>query len=297
MTRWLKQKKWLALGGVSAALGRAFGEAKAFDRAIRYYQKALRAEDGQMTLKDIEQLANFQAREAARRMKDADPASLLPDIEQAIQLLEMVMGLTPGRMEAPGPEARPVPAKTGERLSLLASSYKRKAWISASERKTALGQMAGHYQSAFKLAKGQGRFDAYPLLNWLTGEVCLAWQEGLPAGGDATAPERMRLLVQAQDELDQAIQRDKNFWNVVMRVDAELLQALCQGELSAKQINLIAEKYRDAALLGSPREYASVLDQLDFLIAMTGAQKPAAKDLNALRRKLDGAGKRGKKSD
>jgi hypothetical protein len=49
-------------------------------------------------------------------------------------------------------------------------------------------------------------------------------------------------------------------------------------------------------MLGSPREYASVLDQIDFLIVMAGAQKQVAKDLSALRRKLDAAtAKKGKK--
>ncbi len=60
----------------------------------------------------------------------------------------------------------------------------------------------------------------------------------------------------------------------------------------------IAEKYRDAALLGSPREYASVLDQIDFLIAMAGARKKTARNLNSLRRRLDAAGaEKGKKPE
>ncbi len=296
--RWLKQKNWLAHGSVSAALGRAFGEAKAFDRAVRYYQKALHAEDGQMTLRDIEQLANLQAREAARKMSGENCAALLPDIDQAIHLLEMVMGLTPGSGEKPDGVGRPVLAKTGERLALLAGSYKRKAWISADGREAALAQMTHFYRAAFELAQDQGRFDAYPLLNWLTAEVCLAWQKGIPPFNDATGSERLQLLHQVQAELDRAIEKEKSFWTLVMRVDAELLQVLCQGELTARQTKLIADKYRDAALLGSPREFASVLDQIDFLIAMAGARKQIAKDLNSLRRKLDAAGaKKGKKPE
>jgi len=231
-------------------------------------------------------------------MKDEDPARLLPDIDQAIHLLEMVMGLTIGRSEEPDAAGRPALGNTGERLSLLASSYKRKAWISATGRETALTQMVRFYRSAFELNQDQGRFDVSPLLNWLTGELCAAWQKGLTPVAAETVPDRLRLLSQAQDELDQAIQKEKSFWNVVMRVDAELLQALSGGELGAKQINLIAEKYRDAAMLGSPREFASVLDQIDFLIVMAGAQKQIAKDLSALRRKLDGAtGKKAKKKN
>jgi tetratricopeptide (TPR) repeat protein len=289
MARRLKQKKWLAQGGISAALGRAFGEAQALDRAIRYFQKALCAEDGQMTLKDIEQLANFQAREAARRMKVEDPAALLPDIDQAIHLLEMVMGLAPGLGPQPSPESGPAPARTGERLALLGSCHKRKAWISASGREAALAQMARFYQAAFDLARDQGRFDAYPLLNWITAEVCLAWQEGRPAAAPDIASDRRQRLNQAREELDRAIQQEKNFWTVVMRVDAELLQAFHEGEPSAKQVSLLAAKYRDAALLGSQREYASVLDQIDFLTAMAGSRKQVAKTLRALRRRLDAA--------
>jgi len=289
MARRLKQKTWHAHGGVSAALGRAFGESKALDRAIRYYQKALRAEDGQMTLRDIEQLANFLAREAARRMKTEEPAALLPDIDQAIYLLEMVTELTPGFERKPGAEGGPAPAKTGERLALLGSCHKRKAWISESGRETALAQMAVFYQKAFDLAESQGRFDAYPLLNWITAEVCLAWQKGRPSWPPEIAAERLQRLSRAREELDRAIQKEKTFWAVSMRVDAELLQALCEGELSARQINLVAEKYRDAALLGSRREYSSVLDQIDFLAAMAGSRKQVAKALATLRRKLEAA--------
>jgi tetratricopeptide (TPR) repeat protein/pimeloyl-ACP methyl ester carboxylesterase len=292
MARRLKQKKWLAQGGISAALGRAFGEARALDRAIRYFQKALCAEDGQMTLKDIEQLANFQAREAARRMKVEDPAALLPDIDQAIHLLEMVMGLAPGLGPQPSPASGPSPARTGERLALLGSCHKRKAWISASGREAALAQMARFYQNAFDLARDQGRFDAYPLLNWITAELCLAWQEGRPEAPPDIASDRRQRLNRAREELDRVIQQEKNFWTVVMRVDAELLQAFYEGELSARQVGLLAEKYRDAALLGSEREFASVLDQIDFLTAMAGSRKQVAKTLRSLRRRLDAAAAR-----
>ena len=294
--RWLKQKKWLAHGSISAALGRAFGEAKAMDLAIRYYRKALRAEDGQMTFRDIEQLANFLAREAARRMKTEEPKALLPDIDQAIHLLEMVTGLIPGAGLPPGPEGGPSPARTGERLALLGSCHKRKAWISESGRGAALAQMAHFYQKAFDLAEGQGRFDAYPLLNWITAEVCLAWQKGQPSWPPEIAAERLQRLNRAQEELDRALQKDKNFWTVVMRVDAELLQVFCEGELSARQINLVADKYRDAALLGSQREYASVLDQIDFLASMAGSRKQVGKALASLRRKLEVGGARKEKS-
>jgi len=110
-----------------------------------------------------------------------------------------------------------------------------------------------------------------------------------------TDPDRLKLLSQALDEIDRAIQEKKTFWNVVMRVDAELLQALCEGASSTKQINLIAEKYRDASHLASPREYASVLDQIDFLIAMAGSRKQVAKALTSLRRKLGADGARKEK--
>ena len=50
-------------------------------------------------------------------------------------------------------------------------------------------------------------------------------------------------------------------------------------------------------MLGSPRRYASVRDQIDFMIVMAGAHWPVTKDLSALRRKLgEPAGKKGKES-
>ncbi len=242
--RWLKEKKWLAHGAVSAALGRAFGEAKMLDQAVRYYRKALRAEDGQMTLRDIEQLANFLAREASRRMKEEGPATLLPDIDDAIQLLEMVTGLASARGEQPGALGRSAPAQTGERLSLLGSSYKRKAWINATGRDIALIQMARFYRSAFELAQDQRRFDVYPLFNWLTAEVCLAWQKGTAPFTDADGPDRMLLLQQAQTELDRALEKQKDFWTIVMRVDGELLQAAAAGPLPGRADRQADHVYR-----------------------------------------------------
>jgi hypothetical protein len=60
-----------------------------------------------------------------------------------------------------------------------------------------------------------------------------------------------------------------------MLADLQLLEALAREALSEALLADIVDGYRTAAQRGSPRELASVLDQLDFLIAMAVEQRPA----------------------
>jgi hypothetical protein len=287
----IKTKNWLDNGGVCAALGRAYGEAKCFEQAIGAYRLGLAAEDAVITLRDIEQLANFEIRHAVERWESGEkPEAVVTDVDNGIRRLECIMaGFYPGKPAESAGAAEPAAnaGKTVERLSMLGSAWKRRAWISKSDRTQALGKMAGYYREAFTLGRQKGRFDPYPLLNWLTGELAQDWQKEArePKSLQQRVPDFSALLARTRSELAAALSAASSFWTVVMQVDAQLVEALFAENLGNAS-DLIAQNYLEARKLGSPREFDSALDQLDFLIAMAASNRPLAKALAGLRRKL-----------
>jgi len=73
----------------------------------------------------------------------------------------------------------------------------------------------------------------------------------------------------------------------VAEADCELVLLLAQSGVAAEAANAaaahIAELYRGAAQRGaSPREYASLLEHQDFVIALTGSTANASTLANAL---------------
>jgi len=56
--------KWGGAGAVAEAFGAAYGEINKFDDAIRWYSRAVAAQDGTASLRASEQLANLRARRA-----------------------------------------------------------------------------------------------------------------------------------------------------------------------------------------------------------------------------------------
>jgi hypothetical protein len=285
--REIEKKKWPKDGRLCAALGRALGEAKRFGEAIDWYKQAVSTDDGEVTLRDIEQLANLEIRQAVRQWENGEPLDrVLKTIDGGIQRLESLMeGLRPfSRIDKDKGDSKI--GRTSERLSLLGSAYKRRAWISASERKESLGKMAGCYKEAFDLGRERGKFNVYPLLNWLTGEMTKDWQEEAESAAVQRITDIPELLVRARSELSSDLEKKRDFWTAAMIVDAELLEALLKDSPDEATIDAIAEKYLEARKLGSPREFESTLDQIDFLIAMTENDKPRTDTLIPLRQKL-----------
>jgi hypothetical protein len=77
-----------------------------------------------------------------------------------------------------------------------------------------------------------------------------------------------------------------SFWDEVMLYDGQLALALVSGSLKGQTMRTLAERYRDSRRRASRREFASVLDQFEFLEAM--ALKMGKKDISS---SLDQLGK------
>ena len=269
---------WDGLPEVAAALGRASMELSDWDAAIRYLDLARGGESGTVTLHDLEQLANGRARRAADRVLtgelDADDG--VAQIRRAIDELESLRGI----------------AATRERWSLLGSARKRLIRVRTAGAGADPAEVAAevrHMAEAYGKAAAADPDDLYAKLNALAATLLLGgpWKRPPKKHADnplATTEAFDQALAEAREEAryrreSTAGQRD--FWSFSYAPDAELLAALHGGELTVRCESL-TENYR--ALFrghGSPREHASVIDQLDFLKQLLAAPASASKSASA----------------
>jgi hypothetical protein len=276
----LREKKWLDHGSITAALGRAYGEAGELERATDYYCAALSSEDGAVTARDMEQWANLIGRIAVEKWtrNPADPETTrqaVREVRRSIYVLKEMLG---------GHEGERL---TSERLSLIGSAYKRLAWIDPAERPEALAQMAKYYELAAERAIQRGVDSAYPRLNAWWAALAMQWQ-GLSAPaveGRALAEDLAAVRAEiARREASEGPQ----FWQDSMRVDCDLLEAIDAGIPAESRIKELADLYVARRQYASARQFASVRDQLDFLVAMSARRPEVSASLALLRRAIGG---------
>jgi hypothetical protein len=257
----LDEKNWLDKGRICIALAWAFGEALLFEEAKEYYGRALEKDPASMRLRDVEQYANLTSRAAVDAWKRGEARTgrePLAEIDKALRHLEWLI-------------APPTGSATSERLSLFGSAYKRKAWIAGdvSTAAAAVAAMKKHYNRACELSEGKG---PYPALNLLFARLVDGWVGGsaLVKAADITAE-----LGSARAELDSRLAQGLDFWAEASRIDCDLLAALVEERLDRSAAESLASRYREARKLASRREFASVLDQIEFLAAMATLAKKA----------------------
>jgi pimeloyl-ACP methyl ester carboxylesterase len=272
--------EWLARADVAAAVGFAWGETRAYGEAVHWLEKSMKAEKGECSLRAVEQWANFEVRLAGEKWQKIQEsgaekevaelrATLIERIRTAIAELDRICRL----------------AATAERLKLLGSACKRLAWLQTDKerRLEALVDMANYYWKAYER---QDKTEPYPFTNWAVAKL-LAVQFDARLSGDWTntmSNDVSRLLDAAQARNE----TDPTFWNGVAAGDCELVRLLDASRRKAKNgrpsAERIVELYRAAARRGaSPRQFASVCEHLDFVIALSSAvPKPERSLLEAL---------------
>jgi hypothetical protein len=270
----IEEKGWMKKGAVVAALGRAYAEAGRLEEAARFYREALSAEDAAVTAKDVEQLANVEAKHAVARWEkgaalDEEQQTALrqecvSQIERAVTILETLAG--------PGLGATTEPfGKTAERLSLIGGAYKRLALIERGEKRlAALERMSASYGKAAELAALNRGDTGYPLLNAVAAAVALKWQR--PAHAEAEVDGFLKKIGEdiaaARSAIKETLSTSPTFWHYAMSVDAELLDALGSRAIAEGDVERIARSYLDYRGLASEREFGSVFTQIEFLLAM-----------------------------
>lgn len=280
----IETKGWSKQAPIRAALARAYGQAERFTDAIAEYEAALQSDPARLTLKDIEALANFHVRSAADAAK-GDAAAAKRRIENGMGWIRWLVA-GPGASVTDDRSLATQPNTTSERLALMGSAYKRLWRIEP--RLAHLHTMALLYRQADDLARARsgGHPDLYPLINRLYADLAVSW-----AGGEAGAVPASLVtgIAEARGVLAQVGQSSTDPWHWIVDADCDLLQSLVEGKLDDASADRLAEKYRNAAAISTPRQLASVVDQIEFLAAIAQARAPdVAERLRSLATRLSG---------
>jgi hypothetical protein len=280
-----QREVWLARADVAAEVGFAWGETRAYAEAVNWLDKALRADLGDCPLRALEGRNAFRVRLVGEQWQALRGEPEGPDKEDRRQ--DLVGQIDESIRELAAICQR---AATVERLTLLGNACRRLAWLETNERDRleALVNMAGYYRRAIDQAEGadgpqgvpQGpckdrvaRAEAagiaaqrYP--HWVAAQVLAAgldpsregdWRSGL-ADGCRQRGERAAARNAEQPSFRLGVAVADN--------EVALLLILPKGQAVAPDTEArIAGLYRAAFLRGaSPREVATVLEGLDFLI-------------------------------
>ena len=293
--KWLQEQDWLSKPGVCISLARAYWEALQFQDALRFYRRALKEDSASLTLRDIEQLANLMTRlavESTRKNAKPDPRAVADLFGQAEELLHWVTTPLMERKGAHVPE-RSNDQLTAERLLLLASWQKRRAWLSTElgQTRRALDKMREYYDLALSRRPPN---DYYPRLNVIMGQVVTAWlASGAPAKRRRDGAAGQRRLVEDLEavarKIELLLKQGPDFLVDQARIDCKLLSCIAADSLSEPLLNQLAGEYLDIRALSSLREFASIRDQIDFLCRMAtiGGRQPLVKSLQELLKRLE----------
>lgn len=264
---------WLQSGSAElrVALAEAWGELGDFDKAIAYYEAAVRGEDASFKLKAVEQLANFRARKAFASLRSASADAR--DHAAAIKDIEFQLGFIEGVNHTLG--------DSSERLALQGGCWKRAAQIhalaqaeapvgSAAEASAsaavgeALKKMAERYGAA---ACTNGKNRPYPRLMTCNARICEAVLKG--TNGDEALRQELAALAKAE------LPPDPEFWDLIGLADLRMSETI----LLAGDPPAVAAEIRDAYLrayrhIGSPVKLSSVFEQLEFYEDIFSAGSP-----------------------
>ena len=272
---------WRFIGRGWSALGAAYNCAFQFDDAVACYYTALGCEDGGLTVRDLEQLSNAESRAAVAKwitgVTDDERVKLEQQVQVAIQRLQAILDLPKApKTVAVGAAAESWSSETRERLALLGSACKRKAWIAKNKtpRMEALENMRGFYERA-KMLPGNAGDRAYPVINWIVSILVLDWH-----GKTASAKEEsdvVEALEQRGRELKQQVKERRDPWDAASLADLKLITALRESKLDDATVDALAQDYADVKRFASARAYASMREQIEFLASMAALTSAKAK--------------------
>jgi pimeloyl-ACP methyl ester carboxylesterase len=261
----VERLNWYGAGEVHAALGAAWAEVEQFEQAIQHYRAALTANKAEVPVRAIEQLANMEARWAAKLAEQAAKSQERADQDRVLREALELAARAKRRIKALIDIA-----PTGERLAIYASACKRGVFPGANpeQRAQALREMqAAYWQAAEYKLSGEESDVYYPLIGWMDATILL---------GEANTTRQAfdNAMRQARESADKEEKNNPNFWNGVAMVDLDLRQRLADGNLQ-QHLNQTVKGYVDVLrLYGSPREKDSVLETLRFLEELLHVQGP-----------------------
>ena len=305
---------WAALPALSSALGATWRDLGRFERARAAYLSAIQAEDaaGRVPIRDIEQLANVEARLADERAAHAfgEVSDRGAGQETAEQLLDLALLRLDGleKLVSAGLQAPAMPVFNAERSMLRGSATKRKAslyarkLLAAAERSgnggrerdirryaeamaATLEDAVAAYQSG-EGAPGDSHFTPSAALNRLALDALTPW--------DANGVGRDAALALAQRCRKDAAERQAHsptMWGAVLLPESMLVESLLDGSLGRPgdagqtAYDHLAEAYSEtlAELSLKPAHIDSMVSQMALLSLFYDALA-MVRDDDALRR-------------
>jgi hypothetical protein len=290
---------WPAMPEVQSALAATWRDLGRFEDARDAYRSAIQAEDkaGRVPIKDIEQLADIEARlgeqrEARRRAAAAGAAEAPPGeqeespeslIDLAISRLETLDHLVSAQAHAAAGDPAGMPVNA-ERSALRGGAFKRKASLYA-QRVLAREQPAPEKGDAERLkmlealeasaeayrraeaSPGDHRFRPYNALNRLALKALLPWETPADRGAAIALAQHCRLAAA------QSYARRPNVWDAAMQAEAVLVEHLIDGSLgrtgdggqSAFEEVVRAYEHAMSNVTIKPSQLDSLLSQMETL--------------------------------
>lgn len=237
---------------VHEALGRAYGELGALRKATEHYKAALDDRKSSVSLQTIEQLVNLQSKMAVKQWQDGSSEA---DQPTPAELVNEAIGMMNDLLKF---------GKSSERLSILGSAYKCKAWITTGNtRIAALKRMQEYYREASESASG----DSYPLYNYLTARMIVEWRKNR-----GFSEEKLQREIKTLATSVTGYEHQKDFWGLVRFADCQFLKRVVCGEISTHQRVIISYYSIVKKRAGSPREFSSITEHLEFLAQMAHSQ-------------------------
>lgn len=271
------ENQWGSQGEVARCFGMAWAAAKDPGKAIAWYERALKAEDGGASLKSYEQLANLRVRQAWRQVEEAglqldEAEAATPGQETPANAAEQFqLKLQQARDEIQrGLEDLQLLMMIGgdimERLSLCGSAQKllamldRKAGDRAAEDKALAAMSEWYGQAEIIGSAGESADVFYPALNKMAAECVLH------AGDIAWPGFNASHLVSLRQILEQKRLNDPDFWSEIGITELNLYEALAKRNLNTR-LPAICDEYATLhQRANDPRQWGSVCDQLDFVL-------------------------------
>jgi len=289
------------LGGVAEAFAYTYQQLGMTPDAIRWYERAVRAEKG-ATFASLEQLFNLKVRSAANAVERAfvaweltqgqadegsAQATLAEAVDQAKAVFDSCAGELAGIMALPS---------SSERASLIGSAWKRKAMVAFAELRARpetspaallemLDQSYEAYEKGANIAASEQRKNVgYPRLNALTVQLVRSLVSKQPL--DVKAEQ----LAEVKASLDRWADEKQEFWPFVQSIEMDVYVAILARSLESK-LSGIKQRFEDRFMrMPTPSNWDSVRTQARFLLRPYRALSSDAEEeaADALQRLLDG---------
>jgi hypothetical protein len=280
---------WLGFPQLQSAIGATWYDLNLLEKARASYLLAVQAEDhvGQVPIRDIERLANIEARLGERRGTLKGSAGATGDAESGQALIETAIGRLDGLNTLLSVRAQTgstlAPPFNAERSALLGSAYKRLAGLhaqrilsqqaSATERAAAGKAMAaalGASSAAYRAAErnpDSGQFFPYQALNRLAMEALA------PQAADSPRAAAIEVARQCANAAAQANARGIDPWDEIMQAEALLVERMLDGTLGSTGdaglavLNELADAYALSLsnVIVKPSQIESMASQMELL--------------------------------